>query len=221
MRFMIWNMRWMTRYFGFIARPIVRLYARQEVIACGLSDKSGKIFIIYTLSKNVKNYDVYVLRDKWTLIQTTTASNFSGDLVFCRLVPNAVSGDLYRIHALKKGGRILLSPTIRYKQKTLYSNYLLNIISSSNDFVYIKWEEAEKYDPMIYFLILEDSAGNTLSAIYTRENFWTYPLVKKASLSISPVPPPKLKPGKMYKVKLLLVNFDGWVSHIDVQTFIH
>jgi len=74
---------------------------------------------------------------------------------------------------------------------------------------------------MIYFLVIEDSKGDTLSAIYTRENYWTYPLIKKASLSIGPVSPLKLELGKEYKAKLLLVDFDGWVSHIDVQTFVH
>ena len=221
MRFMVWNMRWMTRYFGFIARPIVRFYASQEIIACGLSDEKGETFIIYTPSKNVKNYIVYVLRDKWLPTQTVVVSNFSGTVVSRSLVSNATGGELYKVRAETARGRMLSSPTITNKGNTVYRDDLLNIVSLSNNSTYLNWKKAEECDPMIYFLVIEDSSGNTLSAIYTRENFWTYPLVKRASLSVGPTLPPKLELGKEYKAKLLLVDFDGWVSHIDVQTFIH
>ncbi|MCH7883319.1 hypothetical protein IIA95_02810 [Patescibacteria group bacterium] len=221
MRFMVWNMRWMTRYFGFIARPMVRFYASQEIIACGLSDEEGKTFIIYTPSKNVKNYVVHVLRNKWLPKKTAVAPNFSGTVVSCRLVPDAESGDIYKVRAETARGRMLSSPAITNKGNTIYGDDLLNIAPLSNDSVYLSWEKAEEYDPMIYFLVIENSVGDTLSAIYTRENFWTYPLVKQVSLSVGPVPSPKLEAGKTYKTKLLLVDFDGWVSHIDVQTFIH
>ena len=220
MRFMVWNMRWMTRYFGFMAHPIVRFYASQEIIACGLNDKHGNAIVIYTPSKNTKNYNLYILRNKWIPMQTLPSPNFSSPVVLSSALPNAIVGELYKMRAETSRGRTLSSPTITNKGNTIYMHDLLSVVYR-NDFVCLSWEKAEKFDPMIYFLVIEDSGGNNLSAIYTRENFWTYPLVKKASLSVGLVVPPKLKTGQKYKVKILVVDFDGWVSHLGEKTFVY
>lgn len=77
----------------------------------------------------------------------------------------------------------------------------------------------EQFDPMIYFLTVEDEQGRALSGIYTRENFWEYPFVKKASLSIGGSDPMPLQKDKRYTVKLTIVDFDGWVSCIAKKVF--
>ena len=47
--FLMWNMRWMTRYLGFIARPFVRWVASREVIACGMRpDDADTVTVIFT-----------------------------------------------------------------------------------------------------------------------------------------------------------------------------
>ena len=63
LRIMVWKMKWMTRYLGFIARPLISIYGDNEVIACGLRDLSGKVHIIYTPDEVKKEYGVLLKRE--------------------------------------------------------------------------------------------------------------------------------------------------------------
>ena len=51
LKFVVWNMRWMTRYLGFLARPVVSWMADREVIACGFRDTDGGVRIIFSLAR--------------------------------------------------------------------------------------------------------------------------------------------------------------------------
>jgi hypothetical protein len=73
---------------------------------------------------------------------------------------------------------------------------------------------------MIYFLAIEDERGaRTYSAIYTRETYWLYPEIKKASYSVGPANPPVLDSHSRCVARLVLVDYDGWVSHIAHREF--
>ena len=219
LRFMVWNMRWMTRYIGFVARPIVRLYAAQEVIACGLREKSGDVSVIYTPWQGRKNHHAVVWeREMWKLSQMIPMENFS-EVVLRNLLPNAHVGEKYRILAENSRGRSLHSPDITIKEHTTRDDTLMRVSAHTNGSVEFKWKDAHTHDPLIYFLVVEDERKNTHSAIYTREQFWVYPKIKRASLSVGPVVVPNLDSTKTYVAKLLLVDFDGWVSHIAQQKF--
>lgn len=73
--------------------------------------------------------------------------------------------------------------------------------------------------PWWYFLAVEDAKGVNQAAIYTREVSWTYPRPGEASLSLGPARPPRLTRGETYAAKLVLVDYQGWVSHIAEQAF--
>ena len=55
--------------------------------------------------------------------------------------------------------------------------------------------------------------------IYTREVEWRYPNVRAASYALGAATPPPLAAGRSYRAKLLLVDFDGWVSVMASRTF--
>ena len=74
---------------------------------------------------------------------------------------------------------------------------------------------------MLHFLVVEDSVGKCLAAVYTRETSWSYPLIRKALLSIAPGDPPDLIESDSYTVKLVYVDFDGWVSALAEKSFIY
>ena len=216
MRFMVWNMRWMTRYFGFIARPFIAWYADREVIACGLRSKNGEVCIIYSPTYDkIDHYFSKKEADQWSIVDVILANNFSGNLVHQVILPNAKVGDIYIVRVRKENtDSTICSPKITIKEGTKLSPDLIEIKSLSNGKAHISWRKGEQFDPMIYFLTVEDEQGRALSGIYTRENFWEYPFIKKASLSIGIADPTPLQKNKQYTVKLTIVDFDGWVSYI-------
>ncbi|MDE2078925.1 MAG: hypothetical protein KGI73_00910 [Patescibacteria group bacterium] len=220
MRIMVWNMRWMTRYVGFIARPIVRLYGDNEIIACGLRSEDGSVGIIYTPGTGHTNHSVVVREDgQWVPAAFNAASNFSGSVVRNLALPHAPSGTLFKMTGTKATGKQLSSPTITVKPRTAYEPELLEVRSEGVG-VAFSWRHGKSRDPMIYFLAVEDAHGErTYSAIYTRETFWRYPEIKRASYSVGPVRPPILTASERYIAKLVLVDYDGWVSHVAVQEF--
>jgi len=116
-------------------------------------------------------------------------------------------------------GWSISSPIITIKKVTIYEPELLKIIPSSDGSVAFSWHKAEAYDPMIYFLAIEDMREGIKAAVYTRESSWTYPRVKDASLSLGPAQPPRLTSGEMHVAKLVLIDYEGWVSHIAERSF--
>ncbi len=221
LRFLVWNMRWMTRYVGFLARPIVRLYANQEVIACGLRETDGSVSLIYTPWPGRSEYQVVARRSaQWEPRTPIPAQNFSGSVVLRATVPDAQVGEHYKITAKNHHGRLLASPEITIKERTVYDRTVLSVLPHTNGTVTFKWKDAQKFDALIYFLAVEDEEGETCAALYTRETQWTYPHTQRASLSVGPpARTPELQSGKKYTAKLLLVDFDGWVSHFATQSF--
>ena len=221
MRFMVWNMQWMTRYVGFIARPFIAWYADREVIACGLRSKNGEVCIIYSPTPDRINHSFFKKEtNQWLIVDVLQANNFSGNLVRQVVLPNAKIGDIYIVRVRKGNtGSTLCSPKITVKERTQSYPDLIEVTSLSNGKAYISWRNGEQFDPMIYFLTVEDEQGRALSGIYTREFFWEYPCIKKASLSIGGSNPILLQKDKQYTVKLTIVDFDGWVSCIAKKVF--
>jgi len=221
LRFLVWNMRWMTRYLGFIARPIVRLYASREVIACGFRETDGGVSIIYTPWPGRKDYRMTARKGaRRESFPLTPARNFSGTFVLKTSAPMAESGERYRMIAKDERGRTFRSPDITIKERTVRNDALLAVSARAGGSVTFEWKNARHYDPLIYFFIVEDNAGATHAALYTRESRWTYPYTRRASLSVGPALVPPLTNGTAYVAKLLLVDFDGWVSYFAEQTFI-
>ena len=221
MRIMVWNMRWMTRHAGFIARPLVRLYGANEIIACGLRDEEGNVSIIFTPGAGHGGHHVVSLADgSWKNHVSTPMKNFSGAVVRRYDVPNVKNGVILRMRGQKENGSQLSSPKITVKPQTIYNLELLSIRPNDDKSVMFSWKQAEGYDPMIYFLAVENNlTGDTLSAIYTRETFWRYPAIKTASYSVGPSCPPQLANSASYTAKLVLVDYDGWVSHVAEKQF--
>jgi hypothetical protein len=128
MRVMVWNMRWMTRYVGFIAHPIVRIYGNNEIIACGLRDANDNVAIIYTPRTGHREHGVVLRKGRrWVTAPSKTAKNFSGSVVRCLEMPGAENGALYRMVGAKASGSRLSSPTITVKPSTVYDPALLDI----------------------------------------------------------------------------------------------
>jgi hypothetical protein len=221
MRFAVWNMRWATRYAGFAARPIVRAYASLEVIACGLRERDTGVAIIYSAAPGRTGHHprVYDHR-RWRPVEIAPMADFSRPIARRVLIPAALIGQRYRMRATNRLGWSISSPTITVKEATIYEPRLVTITPSSDAIVAFSWAVAEAYHPMVYFLAVEDARGSNQAAIYTREVSWTYPRTRTASLSLGPERPPRLTRGETYTVKLVLVDYQGWVSHIAEQPFV-
>lgn len=217
LKLMVLFMKWMTRYFGFIARPIVRLYASREIIACGLRSKNGDVNIIYSPQDNNIRYTIMKKNGKnWETEQTISNKKYSYPTVHQVKIPKAKINEVYRISATNK--RNLHSPNITIKQNSIDISNIIKVDLLEKDKLKISWKDGDSYDPMIYFLIVENDKRNTISAIYTRDNYWIYPLVKEASLSLLNNPP-NLDNSKDYHIMLLLVDFDGWVMGMGGKVF--
>jgi len=146
-------------------------------------------------------------------------ADFSRPIVCRVLIPAARIGQRYRMGATNALGWSMSSPTITVKEATIYDPKLLTITPSSAATVTFSWAAAEAYDPMVYFLAVDDGRGVNQAAIYTRELSWTYPRTRTASLSLGPARPPRLTRGETYEAKLVLVDYQGWVSHIAERSF--
>ncbi len=221
MRFMVWNMRWMTRYVGFVARPIARAYAGVEVIACGLRERDARVAIIYTPASGRTGHHARVYdRQRWRPVETVQMDDFSSPAICQVLIPGARIGQRYRMRATNRLGWGISSSTITVKEATIHEPKLLTVTPSSDESVTFSWAMAEACDPMVYFLAVEDARGVNHAAIYTREVSWTYPRTREASLSLGPARPRRLTRGETYTAKLVLVDYQGWVSHIAERSFL-
>ena len=217
---MVWNMRWATRYAGFVARPMVRAYASVEVVACGLRERDARVAIMYTPASDRTGHHARVSdHRRWRPVETVRMADFSRPIVCRVLIPDVHIGQRYRMRATNRRGWGISSPTITVKEATIYEPKILTVTPSPEVSVTFSWALAEAYDPMVYFLAVEDASGANHAAIYTREASWTYPWTRAASLSLGSAPPPRLTRGEAYLAKLVLVDYQGWVSHIAERSF--
>jgi hypothetical protein len=220
MRFMVWNMRWMTRHAGFVARPIIRAYAGLEVIACGLRQTDADVAIIYTAAHGRTGHHVRVYdRRRWRPTEAVEMEDFSGSVVRRMLIPTARVGQRYRMFATTRLGRSVSSPTITVKEQTIHDPAPLTVTPSSDGSVTFSWAAVDAHDPMIYFLAVENAGGVNKVAVYTRELSWTYPRTETASLSLGPAPPPRLSRGEALTATLIAVDYEGWVSCLAERSF--
>jgi len=204
----------MTRYLGFVTRPFVSWYGDQEVIACGLRADDQSVRIIYTPKYELEEpWFVKRMNRAWKTARFESTKNYSGTLVRQTLLPDAQLDEVYRVRARRKDrSRVLRSPSITVKKESPFDPNLIQVEYLQNGEAKFSWKAAEKYEIMIYFFTLEDDQGGSLAGVYTRENTWVYPRLKKASYSVGPTDPPPLEKGRSYTAKLVVVDFDGWVS---------
>ena len=219
MRFMVFNMKYMTHYLGFIARPIIKLVAANEIIACGLKSEQGQNNVIYTPYPNRDEYNFMVKEKTWQKTLAITTNNFSGGLVLQISLPAVQDGNMIRVKAKQKN-RNLYSPKITVKQTTQYRDDLIDIQKTSNG-LKIMWNKCETFKPMIYFLVMEDENKNNIAGIYTREHQWKYPKTKKASLNVGPQQPKNLEKGHKYNIKIVVVDYDGWAPVVARKVFLY
>ena len=211
----------MTRYLGFVARPFVAWYGEREVIACGLRAIDGDVRIIYSVLSSRRQHTFTKLdaTGQWSPDKAVPTDNFSGELVHQVTLPNAHIGDIYQVRAVRKSsGRLVRSPKITVKPVTDRAN-VISVQLLPKGHAKFMWPAGEQFDPMVYFLAVEDEAGNSLAGVYTRDTSWTYPITKQASLSLGPVDPQPLTVKQRYTVKLVIVDFDGWVSNVAERQF--
>jgi len=216
----VWKMRLATRYLGFIARPFVSWYANSKVIACGLKARNGDMHIIYSPSENKEHFHVLKYENSaWISVHSFPMKDFSEHLIRELAIPDASIGEIYKMGARNKtSGRMYYSPTITIKNKTSLLRDSITLDNKGDGGVTFSWPKEDTFKPLIYFLIVEDR-GAPLAAIYTNEQFFTYPQLKTASMSLGIFDPPPLKKGNIYTTKLAVVDFDGWVSSILTRTF--
>lgn len=220
LKFVVWNMRWMTRYVGFLARPVISRMADREVIACGLRDSDGRVRIIFSPGKERGDHRfVRKTAGDWEQASVSPTGDFSADIIRQVLVPSAQLGEVYRVRADSAKGKALSSPQIHVKESTLFDPGLLEIQMLPGAGICFSWEKGR--NTMIHFLVVEDSQGACLAAVYTRELAWSYPLIRKASLSIGPVETPTPIESASYTVKLVFVDFNGWVSALAEKSFMY
>jgi hypothetical protein len=222
LKIVVWTMRWMTRYLGFLARPIVSWMADREVIACGFRDTDGSVRIIFSPGEN--RGDHWFVRKTvrgWEEVPANPVKNFSGDIVRQVIVPPAQLGDVFRVKASTATDITVNSPRIVVKKHTRFGPDLIHLQIIPGEVLRFSWSESRQANTMLHFLVVEDSEGKCLAAVYTREYSWSYPLIRKASLSIGPGEPPDLSESGSYTVKLVYVDFDGWVSALAEQKFVY
>ena len=222
---MVWNMRWMTRHLGFLTRPFLRWYARQEVIACGLRREDGRVTVIYSPDASHLDHRVLGRGDVgWQKTTTVRSEDFSGGLVQQVCLHQPETGRRYRVHADRPAARLpwqrrVSSPLITVKPATVHRPELLAVTPRPGGELTLSWHIPSDADPMIFFLALETGAGEALVGVYTRELEWTYPQVERASLALVPGELLPLTADELYAARLVFVDYDGWVSHLAEVEF--
>jgi len=210
LRFLMWNMKWMTRHIGFVARPFARFYASQEVLACGIRDDSG-VHIIFIEKFGEREFTFSKMSTTWSLFDGDYEQDYAPDLVREIRLDGGLLGEYYRVCGEKKSGKAICSPSITIKAETVDISDSLSVRRQGEELIF-EWPSADRFDSMVYFLTIEGNA-ETFAAIYTKETTWTYSNFRSAPLSLGP---PNVKPiddEQEYVVKLILIDYDGWVSH--------
>lgn len=221
LKLMVFVMRVMTRYAGFMARPLIQWYADREIIACGYRTTGGEVKVMYSPTKQRDDhYIVIKQRLQWREQASIDTENFSGSSVKTKLVPELENCNVIQVraHDVNKK-RIYKSPKITVKAGTKYDAKLLKITITNAVQIRFSWQLAERYQPMLYFLTVADNNDQTRIAIYTGETFWSFPKFKTASLTLSSDDMQTLKKNTRYMAKLVVVDFDGWVPVISEQFF--
>lgn len=219
---LVFAMKYMMRYVPFVARPIVYLHAKQEVLACGLRDiHTGNVSIIYTPQNIERTYLYYKKENVWKEIEIKDEPDFSHGLVKKVLITHAFLGDMYIVRGLNIHNKtVASSPSITIKERTVVDNTFLNVFPHSGGTIMFNWKKAKIKNTMIYFLILENADNNKgIISVYSVENSWKFPYFKKVLLTIGKKDTTVLKRRTKYKATLFLVDFDGWVSHMAVKEF--
>ena len=145
LKFVVWNMRWMTRYMVFLARPVISWMADREVIACGFRHHDGSVRIIFSPGRGRGDHRfVRKTAGDWEQASVSSPGNFSADIVRQVLVPSARLGEVYRARAENAKGKTLSSPQIHVKESTLFDPNLLDILMLSLSLIRFSWKKARK-----------------------------------------------------------------------------
>lgn len=140
MRIIVWIMRWMTRYAGFITRPLIRIYGNHEIIACGMRNEDNSVAVMYTPKTGHRNFAILLRQgNQWVRETSSSMENFSGSVVSRLSVPHAHNGMCYKLVGLTANGRRLSSPRITVKPATIYDSTLLIIESTTSRNVLFTW----------------------------------------------------------------------------------
>ena len=214
---MVAVMRVMTRYAGFMARPLIQWYADREIIACGYRTTEDEVKVMYFSAQQRRDH--YIVKKhklRWRDHASIKAENFSGSGVKTKLVQPLENRKVIQIRAPDVNKKkIFKSPKITIKADTKYDAQLLKITVTNAAQIHFSWQLAEQYQPMLYFLTVADDNDQTCIAIYTRETFWNFPKFKTASLTLSSEEIQTLKKNTQYMAKVVVVDFDGWVPAIS------
>lgn len=211
MRIMVFIMRYMTKYAPRLARVIVRQVAEREIIACGLRmNIEENPCVIYIPRPDRSAPEVWDIREK-RLLKAKSISDFSDGLVKKMVLSDTSLGTVCRLISESSNNGQISSPDIYIKPITRRDDDLLEVMATPTG-ISISWKAGEEHKPMIYFLVIEDQE-QALVGIYTRDTKWTYPDVHLASLDVGAEKIRDLKDGETLTMKLLLVDYDGWVSH--------
>ena len=217
----MWVMRLMTRHLSVVARPIIQWVADHEVIACGLRRSDGQVYVIYTPTESRGDHEVFRKRGgrTWEKIDSREVTRFSDPIVRQVVIPDALIGDVLQVRApllsrkFSTKQKIVKSPKITVKESSKDISSSLNVREH-----FFSWDTLEGMDPMIYFLAIEQDS-KTQTAIYTRETNWLYPHVESASLSVGSFALTELDERKEHQAKLVVVDYDGWVSGLGQINF--
>ena len=209
---MVWAMRILSRYFGIIARPLVQLVARSEIIACGLRSGTGGVYIIFSPQAGRQRHRVERrTAEGWIAEEPTEQAPYADGLVQMISLPKPIIGEQYRIVADGEKRRYS-SPVIIIKETT--GTVPLSVAPYGSGSALVSWSTVDRKEAMIFFLLAEDNQKRPLAGIYTREKRWIYPHTRTASLSIGADQPELLEDNHLYHFRLIVVDFDGWVKAI-------
>jgi len=201
----------MNRYLPTIARPIVAAVGRSEVIACGLMlPHESQPVIMYNPASQKGHY--FINHGRGKLPQPVgERTKVIGNLIVYQKMLRAQQNDIYQVIAQDTTTtHVRRSPNITIKMRTDQRNELLQV-DQDNNVVRLQWNAvADEYSAMIYFVALEDSAGNGLFGVYTREAQLHIPALTEMALLL-PGMDRELQQKQHYTAHLFVVDYDGWV----------
>ena len=213
-KFLVWNMDWMVRVFGFVPRYFINIYANNEVIACGLHESDGTLKIIFTPSHKhayhrLKSIGTSKVENEHAQKTPIDLHPYKNPLIYS-FSPSVAEGVTLQVLATYKGRSFLnqiSSPYITVKAETIDLKNVMHY-----DGTYIEWRRAEKYKPMIYFLILLDRNKNSIAGVYMTGTSWKVGSYNNVALIVGDLK--RIEScANLASVELMLIDFEGWVSH--------
>ena len=210
-------------------RRMLRRYLDAQVLACVLSGPAGfpglrsdRDTIVVRSARPIQRYALLQVRDgQLAGVGVVMAGARFGAGIHVLTTAHGGADAIYVVQG-EAGTRVHRSPRVRSWAGSRPTRSGVSLaVDGPWDRPTLHWRRPSNPRLRVQMLLVISAATEQLvSAVYTWDTAWTFPVVERVPYVYHrPLPPPRLDATTAYKAVYLAVEHDGWVSHAETVTF--